>query len=97
MTELARNNGLNIAYAVITGIEKEDPNRGELYGGLVIENIFYETAITDAVIVARGTGKEIRIGKHTLDEVTELYRVELDKKTNIYAPTEAPDDYLMFR
>ncbi len=74
LAEIVTNNGLKIEYAVITDMEKKEPNRGKLYGGLVIDGIFYETPITDAVIVALGTGKEIRIGKHTLDEVTELYK-----------------------
>ena len=86
--EVVANNGLKIDYAVITDMEKEGSNRGNLHGGLVIDGQFYGMAITDAVIVAVGTGKDIRIGKNTLDDIAELSK-ETKKK---YALTKAPDD-----
>ncbi len=61
--EVAANNKLKIEYAVITDMEKDGLNRGKLYGGLVVGGEFYGMDITDAVIIALGTGKEIRIGE----------------------------------
>lgn len=83
--EVAANNGLKIEYAVITDMEKDGSNRGKLHGGLVVGGEFYGMDITDAVIIALGTGKEIRIGENTLADVAGFY-----EETVSSVPTEAP-------